>query len=254
MRLLTDPEAAHEFLSRDRPLGAWPLCFLGPADWPHARLWIDDLTGAGLWVFDHPWWGGSVQAFGGPAGLEPIFRSATLPGRSFVRLPPAARDLITSRVRFEWLDPIVRMHVLPETLLVPPAVDLVKPLGQADAPALARLYADWPESRFHQGRLRQGYQYVGVWEGGRLIAAAEHVLKAADGGTAIVQGVLVHPDARGRGLAKAVTAALTVRLFAAGAREVVLDVRASNLSALAAYARIGFRRHVTLLAGPGSRR
>src|SRR5205823_13878106 len=79
MRLLTDPEAAHEFLSRDRPLGAWPLCFLGPADWPHARLWTDDATGAGLWVFDHPWWGGSVQAFGGPAALEPIFRSATLP-------------------------------------------------------------------------------------------------------------------------------------------------------------------------------
>jgi len=254
MKLLTDPEAAREFLSRDRALGAWPLCFIGPADWPHARLWTDEVTGAGLWVFDHPWWGGSVQAFGGPAALEPIFKSATLPGRSFVRLPPAVRELITSRVRFEWLDPIVRMHVTPETLVVPPDAELVEPLGQGDAQALAGLYADWPESRFHQGRLRQGYRYVGVRERGRLVAAAEHVLKAADGGTAIVQGVLVHPDARGRGLAKAVTAALTVQLFAEGAGEVVLDVRASNLPALAAYASIGFRRHVTLLAGPGTRR
>src|SRR5437763_10529109 len=186
MKLLTDPEAAHAFLSRDRPLGAWPLCFLGPRDWPHARLWTDGATGAGLWVFGHPWWGGGVQAFGGPAALEPIFRSATLPGRSFVRLPPATRELITSRVRFEWLDPIVRMEVTPERLVVPPAARLVEPLGQADAPALARLYADWPESRFHQGRLRPGYHYVGVREGSRLIAAAEHVLVAADGGSAIV--------------------------------------------------------------------
>jgi hypothetical protein len=41
-------------------------------------------------------------------------------------------------------------------------------------------------------------------------------------------------------------------LLADGARDVELAVRENNLPALAAYARIGYRQHVTLLAGPGS--
>jgi len=254
MKLLKDPDAASAFLNRDRPLGTWPLCFLGPADWPHARLWVDESTDAALWVFDHPWWGGSVQAFGEPAALEPIFRSVTLPGRAFVRLLPSARALVTSRVRFEWLEPIVRMAVTPDTLVAPTETRLVESLGHADGPALTELYAHWPESRFHVRRLRQGYRYVGIKDGRRLVAAAEHVLASPDGGVAVVQGVLVHPDWRGRGLAKAVTAAMTLDLFGAGAEEAVLDVRANNLAALAAYDDIGYRRHVTLLAGPGTRR
>jgi predicted GNAT family acetyltransferase len=103
-------------------------------------------------------------------------------------------------------------------------------------------------------RLRLGYQYVGIRDGDRLVAVAEQVLGSREDGLSVVQGVLVDPAWRGRGLAAAVTAALTAKLFADGARDVVLDVRENNLPALAAYARIGYRRHVTLLAGPGSTR
>lgn len=253
MRLLAEPGAARAFLRRDAPLWSWPLCTLGSREWPYVRLWVDDadVPEAGLWVFDHPSWGGSVQAFGASAVLEGMLRNVTLPGRAFVRILPAVRSLLTARYRFDWLEPIVRMHVTPETLVEPPQVRLVEPLGQADAGALATLYALWPESRFQTSRLRQGYQYVGIRAGGRVVAVAEHVLIARDDGLAVVQGVLVDPAWRGRGLAAAVTAALTARLFADGARDVVLDVRESNLPALAAYARIGYRRHVTLLAGPG---
>jgi ribosomal protein S18 acetylase RimI-like enzyme len=158
---------------------------------------------------------------------------------------------MTARYRFDWLEPIVRMHVTPDTLIEPPSMDLVESLGQADAFALATLYAVWPESRFMTSRLRQGYQYVGIRDGNRLVAVAEHVLTARQDRLAVIQGVLVDPAWRGRGLAAAVTAALTAKLFADGAEDVVLDVRESNVPALAAYDRIGYRRHVTLLAGPG---
>ena len=256
MRLLADPDAARAFLRQDVPLWAWPLCTLGPREWPYARLWVDDADRpeAGLWVFDHPSWGGSVQAFGRPSTVDRMLRGVRLPVRAFVRMMPAARSLLTARYRFDWLEPIVRMHVTPETLVEPPQARLVEPLGQADAGALTSLYAVWPESRFHTSRLRQGYQYVGIREGDRIIAVAEQVLAAREDGLAVVQGVLVDPAWRGRGLAGAVTAALTARLFADGARDVVLDVRESNLPALAAYARIGYRHHLTLLAGPGSAR
>jgi ribosomal protein S18 acetylase RimI-like enzyme len=272
VRLLADAAVARVFLRRDLPLWAWPLCTLGSREWPYVRLWVDDAAEgdgadtpgdgadgpggsgcprAGLWVFEHPGWGGGVQAFGEVAALERMLRSVSLPGRAFVRILPPARDLLTARYRFDWLEPIVRMHVTPETLLVPAGASTVEPLGQADAAGLAALYAIWPESRFQTSRLRHGYRYVGIRDGSRIVAVAEQVLEARGDGLAVVQGVLVDPAWRGRGLAGAVTAALTVQLFEGGARDVVLDVRESNLPALAAYARIGYRRHVTLLAGPG---
>lgn len=256
MRLLADPEAARKFLRRDLALWAWPLCTLGPREWPFVRLWVDDprRLKAGLWVFDHPSWGGSVQAFGPETTLQEMLPSVRLPGRAFVRMLPPARALLTGRFRFDWLEPIVRMHVTPETLIEPPQMHLAVSLGQLDAQALATLYAVWPESRFQPSRLRMGYQYMGIRERGRLVAVAEHVLTARDDGIAVVQGVLVDPACRGRGLAAAVTAALTRKLFEDGARDVVLDVRESNVPALAAYARIGYRQHVTMLAGPGSSR
>ena len=256
MRLLADASAARAFLRQDVPLWAWPLCTLGSREWPFARLWVDDedRPEAGLWVFDHPSWGGSVQAFGPPSTVDGLLRNARLPRRAFVRLMPAARPLLTARYRFDWLEPIVRMHVTPETLVEPLLTRMVVPLGQADAAALAALYAIWPESRFQTSRLRLGYRYVGIRDADRIVAVAEQVLGTREDGLAVVQGVLVDPAWRGRGFAGAVTAALTARLFADGARNVVLDVRESNLPALAAYARIGYRQHVTLLAGPGSAR
>ena len=91
------------------------------------------------------------------------------------------QSLLTARYRFDWLEPIVRMHVTPETLIEPAQVRLVVPLGLEDAAALASLYAVWPESRFQAIRLRQGYRYVGIREGDRLVAVAEQVLAATRG-------------------------------------------------------------------------
>ncbi|MCC7371151.1 MAG: GNAT family N-acetyltransferase [Chloroflexi bacterium] len=273
MRLIADATQARVYLRQDRPLWAWPLCTLGPREWPYVRLWVqgcepplrdrpaDERPGsplgggaAGLWTLDHPAWGGGLQAFGETAALERMLQSAVLPGRAFVRTLPTAVELVTARFAFEWLDAIVRMQVTPDTLCVPPEADLVESLTLDDAGALVALYAHWPESRFLPSRLRQGYQYVGVRDGSRLVAVAEHTLAAPDDGLAVVQGVLVEPAWRGRGLAGAVTAALTARLFAQGFAVVVLDVRESNVAAQAAYRRIGYREHVTLLAGPATAR
>jgi ribosomal protein S18 acetylase RimI-like enzyme len=266
VRLLGNPDDARAFLRRDLPLWAWPLCTLGPREWPFVRLWADGApaggpaegatrqASSGIWVFDHPAWGGSLQAFGDQRALAEMLRSVPLPGRAFVRMLPSAEGLLTARYRFDWLEPIVRMHVTPDTLVLPPEVEHVERLGQVDAHGLAALYAIWPESRFQTSRLRQGYQYMGIRRGGRIVAVAEQVLAAPNDDLAVVQGVLVEPAYRGRGWGGAVTAALTARLFENGARDVVLDVRESNIAAQAAYGRIGYRPHATLLAGPGNAR
>jgi ribosomal protein S18 acetylase RimI-like enzyme len=273
VRLLVDANEARAYLRRDLPLWAWPICTLGSREWPFVRLWVQtDTAGdpdapptrpeharscspldggpAGVWLLDHPGWGGGLQAFGESTVIERMLGSIVLPGRAFIRTLPAVSELLQARYTFEWLDPIVRMHATPETLIVPPAARLVEQLTLDDAVGLVDLYAHWPESRFHPGRMRQGYQYVGVREGERIVAVAEQTLAAPQDGLAVVQGVLVAPEWRGRGLAGAVTASLTLRLFEEGFQHVVLDVRERNLPALAAYHRIGYQEHVTLMAGP----
>ena len=92
----------------------------------------------------------SVQVIGGPSALEPMFRGTRLPGRAFVRMLPATRALVTTRYRFEWIEPIVRMEVTRDRLIAPPEAWLVESLGPDDAAALSTLYAHWPEARFRR--------------------------------------------------------------------------------------------------------
>jgi ribosomal protein S18 acetylase RimI-like enzyme len=52
--------------------------------------------------------------------------------------------------------------------------------------------------------------------------------------------VMAHPDARGRGVGRAVTAALVDDARAAGIEVLTLDCRGNNHAALALYSRLGF--------------
>ena len=249
--LVRDPADARAYFERDRPWAAWALSSLGAEDWRYVRLWVDEATRAGLWTFDHPYWGGAVHTFGGGDALLALIRTADLPRRAFVKAMPWARAALLARYHFDWLDPIVRMVVTADTFR--PAVDAPpsEPLGAEHGDELARLYAGWPESRFHVGRLRHGYWYEGIRDTGRIVAVAENGIRCVEECVAVVQGVYVDPGWRGRGLARAVTAALTARLLAAGARDVVLDVRAENAPARAAYDRLGYRVHAEFVGGPG---
>ena len=60
---------------------------------------------------------------------------------------------------------------------------------------------------------------------------------------AVVGNVLTHADFRGRGFATAVTGAVTAELLRS-CDQVVLNVRADNPPALAAYRRLGYADHV----------
>ena len=247
-----DRGAARAFFERDRPWAAWALCSLSPNDWPYSALWVDAATGAGLWIFDRPSIGGAVHTFGGGDGLDTLIRTVRMPRQAFVKAMPGARAALAARYRFEWFDPIVRMAVTPGSFCPPGDPAPTESLDARHGRELARLYAGWPESRFHVGRLWRDYWYEGIRMDGRLVAVAECGIRSADEGVAVVQGVYVDPAWRGRGLARAATAALTARLFRAGAHDVVLDVRAENEAARAAYERLGYRVHAHFLGGPGA--
>ena len=86
--------------------------------------------------------------------------------------------------------------------------------------------------------------YYGIRVGGRLVSAAGTHVISASARLAVVGNVMTHADHRGRGYATAVTSAVTSELLRF-CDQVVLNVRADNPPALAAYRRLGYQTHVT---------
>jgi len=68
------------------------------------------------------------------------------------------------------------------------------------------------------------------------------VLARAAGGEAEILTLAVAPEARGRGLGRALMIAATSRSQELGARDLFLEVGAANPAALALYARLGFAK------------
>ena len=76
-----------------------------------------------------------------------------------------------------------------------------------------------------------------------MAAAGTHVISPS-AAMAVVGNVMTHVDYRGRGYATAVTSAVTAELLTF-CDQVVLNVRADNPPALAAYRRLGYEVHTT---------
>lgn len=107
------------------------------------------------------------------------------------------------------------------------------------AVALAQLTQPGP---FGPRTLELG-DYLGVWRDGRLLAMAGERLHA--GTLREVSGVATHPDAQGRGLARALMAMLMRRQVARGQRP-ILHVMEGNTGARTLYERMGFGVHASV--------
>ena len=91
-------------------------------------------------------------------------------------------------------------------------------------------------------------RWVGIREGGRLIACAADTSAATAVGH--LSSIAVHPSARGRRLGATVTAALTRRLFADGCDIVTLGMYADNAYGRAMYDGLGFADTHRFTSGP----
>ena len=131
------------------------------------------------------------------------------------------------------------------------AVPDLRPLGPDDVPAMLDLVGVAQPGPFLPGTVGLG-GYVGVFEGGRLVAMAGRRLALP--GHVEVSAVCTHPDATGRGLGTAVTAAVVEGIVADQATP-FLHVTVGNDRARRVYERLGFRIRTTIdfvaLAAPG---
>lgn len=115
--------------------------------------------------------------------------------------------------------------------------DEILPLGDADAPemlALARLTEPGP----FLARTHVMGHFIGIRFGGRLAAMAGERMHVP--GHTELSGVCTHPDFRGRGLARRLSAAVCAAIQARGETP-FLHAWKNNHSAIALYEKLGFR-------------
>ena len=235
MPIVTHIPTIRALLCRDPAWSAYALCDLAPDLFPSTRWFTPGLT-----LVLHAYGTCILFAMDAPS-LPEACTSVTWPFHAQVQ-----DDVFVQVERVAHIENDRRMWRMRRGAHVAPVHDpRVVGLGMADVPALEELYRDGlgtgeAPDFFMPSTVADG-AYFGIYEGRALVAAAgTHVLSRAERAAAI-GNVYTRRDRRGRGLARAVTSAVSKAL--ADVDTVVLNVRHDNAAALRLYDTLGFERH-----------
>ena len=212
---------------------------------PHTRGWMGG--GAVLWLgIDAEERVPYLSALGEPAAGAELLAQVLpeLPHRQLVTLPRGTARLLPAWVGVDGTDWDFRWT--PEPFAVQPGEDGVHQLDDL-AEVGPLLLAASPRACV-QPDDDAARRWVGVRDGGRLVACAADTSGAS--GVGHLSSIAVHPDAQGRGLGRAVAAALVRRLLEDGCDVVTLGAYADNAAGRATYDRLGFRDEHRFTSGP----
>ena len=252
-----DPNApaAHvrAFFEHDRILAAYALADLDPENVDRSRWWIarrdGTIVAAALLVEVLPF--RPCFAMGETESLAELFRNGLTEARLILATPPNGRPAIEASYRFERIDVMNRMVVTAETFR-PRVNQTVARLGPDELDDVIDLYGSSSRSYFTPARLAREI-YFGVYSGRQLVAAAGTHVRSRGANIAAVGNVLTRLTYRNRGMATSVTSAVTEAAFEEH-RDVVLNVRQDNTTAVNVYRRLGYEVHAPFIEGPAVRR
>jgi predicted GNAT family acetyltransferase len=109
-------------------------------------------------------------------------------------------------------------------------------LGKADVADMSALVVLTQPGPFRSRTIELG-RFIGIREGGRLVAMAGERMWIGD--CREVSGVCTHPDAQGRGYARALTGRVVNRMHDGG-QTPILHVLSTNRRAIEMYRTLGF--------------
>jgi ribosomal protein S18 acetylase RimI-like enzyme len=239
----SDRALLREFLERDRLFAAYALCDLDDREFMRTRWGLATVNSKPISVVLQ-YAGYSPQpvfVLGENAGISAILESVIRPRTAYVAARTEHLAAISSNYRIDPGPPMVRMWVDREHFR--PVSGDVRRLLPVEIGELNRLYQLGFAAWLPANAIADGI-YYGVRVGGRLVAAAGTHVISPDARLAVVGNVMTHTDFRGRGYATAVTGAVTGELLRF-CDQVVLNVRADNPPALAAYHRLGYQVYLT---------
>lgn len=246
------PGEIRAFFEHDRLLSAYALADLDPANVDTARWWVArrgrDIVAGALLVEIMPF--RPCFAMGESDALAAVFHELR-EQRLILAVPPRARPAVEQTYRLERVDLMRRMAVN-AAAFSDRAPQRPSRLGPEHREDLIDLYGEASRSYFTPQRLAREI-YYGVFDGRRIVSAAGTHVRSAQAGIAAVGNVLTRIGHRDRGLATAVTSAVTEEALREH-RDVVLNVRQDNLPATRVYERLGYHTHATFIEGPAVRR
>lgn len=187
-----------------------------------------------------------LSTLGAPAAVAALLADLLpeLPPRQRVTVPRGTPVHLPAWVGLDGNDWDFRWLGAPPP--VQPGEELVEPVDD-EAAVKALLTASSPTASAQPGDAAVR-RWVGIRDGGELIACAADT--SGSTGVGHLSSIAVLPSARGRGLAKAVTAALTRQLFEDGNDLVTLGMYAVNSAGRAVYDALGYADEHRFTSGP----
>jgi len=240
-RASTDRSVLRGYLERDRLFAAYAICDLDEREFGRAR-WAVALSGGQLVAAGMEYTGPTPQSMfllGHNDGIAAILRDVLRPRAAYISAAASALPAIAQSYRIEPGPPMIRMRVDRASFRPFPAP--VERLLPVEVGELNRLYQLGFAAWLPAGAVAEGV-YFGIRSGGRLVAAAGTHVVSREARMGVVGNVMTHAEYRNRGLAKAVTSAVTAELLRY-CDDVVLNVRSDNPPAIAAYRALGYEEH-----------
>jgi len=242
-RETSDRPLLRAFLETDRLYAAYALCDLDDREFFRTRWGVAMAAGEPIAVALQ-YAGLTPQpmfVMGENNGIAALLSDVVRPRAAYVAAKADNLAAVATSYRVEPGPAMLRMWV--DSANFRPLRSEVLRLGPADISDLNKLYqlgfAAWlPASAISAGL------YYGIRVGSRLVSAAGTHVISPSARLAVVGNVMTHTEYRGRGYATAVTSAVTEELLGF-CDQVVLNVRADNPPALAAYRRLGYQVHLT---------
>ncbi len=248
VRELRTPALVRPFLEADRPYAAYAIAQLEPDRFFRCHWYAaSGPSGRALLLHSRGGLGQALFAIGDPAALDAALSLHPGPRFTFGSLRLEHRGVVESYFFLTRRQEMLRMSVTPQTFK--PAAGAVVRLFGRDIAAINRLYStEGGQAAYRPQHIDDGL-YFGAVQDGRLVSiAGTHVVSASEG-VAVVGNVFTHPRYRGRGLAKAVTSAVTEELLRS-CPLVVLTVEAGNEPAVRAYRSLGYETQCSLHESP----
>ena len=236
-----DRRLLRAFLERDRLRAAYAVADLEEREFARTRWGVATEAGEPIAVVLE--YGGLTPqpliVMGDTDGIVAVLRDVIRPRVVYLASDEAHLAAIGSVYRIDPGPQMVRMWV--NRQMFRPVHGPVMHLVPADMVDLNRLYGLGFSGWLPSDSIANGV-YYGVHIAGRLVAAAGTHVVSPEGKIAAVGNVMTHVDFRGRGHAKQTTSAVTQDLLRA-CDDVVLNVRADNPPAIAAYRALGYREY-----------
>jgi ribosomal protein S18 acetylase RimI-like enzyme len=229
------------FLERDRLRAAYAICDLEEREFARSKWGIAVQGGEPVAVVLE--YGGLTPqplfVMGDGDAIAGILREVIRPRLVYLAADESLLDSVDRVYRIDPGPQMMRMWV--NRQMFQPVHGPAARLSVVDIVDLNRLYGLGFSGWLPPEAIGNGV-YYGVRVAGKLISAAGTHVISPEGKIAAVGNVMTHSDFRGRGFAKLVTSSVTQELLRT-CDDVVLNVRADNPPAIAAYKALGYREH-----------